>query len=85
MTDIHFSSRKAALQTKPKTSKNILPLVTTYNPATPNLKKILMKYWHLISDNRSLAAIFPNAPIVAYQKDKSLKDFLVRAKIPSLD
>ena len=62
LTDIDFSSRKAALQTKPKTSKNLLLFVTTYNPATPNLKKILMKHWRLITDNPKLATIFPNTP-----------------------
>ena len=85
LTDIDFSWRKAALQTKPKTSKNLLPFVTTHNPATPNLKKILMKHWHLITDNPKLATTFPNTPIVAYKKKKSLKDFLVRAKIPSIE
>jgi len=84
-TDVDFSSRKAALQTKPKTSKNLLPFVTTYNPATSNLKKILMKHWHLITDNPKLATMFPNTPIVAYKKEKSLKDFLIRAKIPSIE
>ena len=85
MAEVNFSSRKEALKTKTKTSNRVLPLVTTYNPALPNLKKILMKHWHLISDNPKLAQIFSNNPIVAYRKDKSLKDFLVRAKIPSQD
>ena len=44
-----------------------------------------MKPWHLIESNANLTQIFPSAPIVAYRKDKSLKDLLVRAKIPSLD
>ena len=60
-------------------------IVTTFNPASPNLKKILMKHWHLIESNANLTQIFSSAPIVAYRKDKSLKDLLVRAKIPSLD
>ena len=85
MSEIKFSSRKAALEPKPKTSKTILPLVTTFNPASRNLKKILMKYWFLIESNTNLAQILHSAPIVAYRKDKSLKDLLVRAKIPSLD
>jgi len=68
-TGIDFSSRKAVLQTTPKTSKNLLPFVTTYNPATPNLEKILMKHWHLITDNPKVATIFRNTPIVAYKKE----------------
>ena len=74
-----------ALQTKPKTSENLLPFVTTYNPVMPNLKKILLKHWHFITDNPKLAKIFPDIPIVAYKKEKLLKDFLVRAKIPSIE
>ena len=33
---------------------------------------------------KNLAQIFPNAPIVAYRKDKQLKDILVRARTPTL-
>ena len=72
----------SALKYKPKTSKDILPFVTTYNPSVPKLKEILMKNWSLITNNPNLARIFPNDHIVAYKKDKSLKDLLVRAKIP---
>ena len=57
-------------------------VVATFNPATPNLKKILMKHWHLITGNHTLAQIYSNVPIVAYRKEKSLKDSLVRAEIP---
>ena len=83
-TEIKFSMRNKALQNKPKTSEKIIPFVTTFNPATPNLKKILIKHWHLIAGNHNLARIFKNPPMVAYRKDKSLKDYLVRARIPSL-
>ena len=84
LTEIKFSMRNTALQNKPKTSKKIIPFVTTFNPATPNLKKILIKHWHLIAGNHNLAPIFQNPLMVAYRKDKSLKDYLVRARIPSL-
>ena len=60
-----------------------MPFVTTFNPATPNLKKILMKHWYLITEKNKLAQAFPKPPIVAYRKDKCLKYILVRAKIPS--
>ncbi|XP_068692864.1 uncharacterized protein [Montipora foliosa] len=80
--EVDFSSRNNALKYKPMTSKNILLFVTTYNPSVPKLKEILMKNWFLITNSPNLARIFPDAPIVAYRKDKSLKDLLVRAKIP---
>ena len=37
--EVDFSSRNSALKYKPKTSRNILPFVTTYNPGVPKLKK----------------------------------------------
>ena len=83
LTEIKFSMRNTALQNKPKTSKKIIPFVTTINLATPNHKKILIKHWHLYSGNHNLAQIFQNPSMVAYRKDKSLKDYLVRAAIPS--
>ena len=82
LAEVVFSSPNEALKNKINTSKNILPFVTTFNPAVPKLKEILMKNWFLISKVPKLAQFFPNAPIVACRKDKTLKDFLVRASIP---
>jgi len=83
LTEVKFSSRNEALQNKTRTSRNVLPFITTLNPATPNLKKILMKHWHLITESYRLGQIYSEPPIAAYRKDKSLKDLPVRAKIPS--
>ena len=41
--EVDFSSRNNALKYKPMISKNILPLVTTYNQGVLKLKEILMK------------------------------------------
>jgi len=84
LNKIKFSMDNTALENKPKTSRKIIPFVTTLNPTTSNLKKILMKQWHLIAGNQNLVQIFQNPPMVAYWKDKSLKDYVVRARIPSL-
>jgi len=83
LSSVQFSSRQSSLENKPRTSKSILPFVTTYNPATPNLKRILTKHWHLLSQTPNLARIYSDPPMVSYRKDKSLKDILVRAKLPS--
>ena len=80
---VKFTDRKEALRNKTKQTKEILPFVTTYNPATPNLKKILMKHWHIIQQQPKLKQIFNQPPIVSYRKEKSLKDILAREKIPS--
>lgn len=64
-----------------KVRKKILPFVTRYHPALPNLKNILMSKWHLIQNQPLPREIFKEPPTVSYKKGKSLKDILVRAKL----
>ena len=58
LAEVKFSSRYEALQSKTKTSRNVLPFITTFNPATPNLKKVLMKHWHFITESNRLDQIY---------------------------
>ena len=43
-----------------------------------------MKHWDIIQQQPKLKQIFNQPPIVSYRKEKSLKDILLRAKIPSV-
>ena len=72
LAEVHFSNRTEALRNKTKRTKEIMILlfVTTNNPATPNLKKILMKQWHIIQQQSRLAHIFNQPPIISYRKKK---------------
>ena len=49
-----------------------------------NLKNILSKIHLLLTPNRKHRKVFENAPIIAFKKGKSLKDILVKTKIPPL-
>ena len=60
------------------------PFVRTFNPANQNVKKILMKHWHLISDNNNLVQRYPNLVLDAYRKVRSPRDSVFRAQLPSL-
>ena len=85
LTEVKFTGRNKALRNKTKQTKEILPFVNTYNPATPNRKNILMKQWDIIQQQPiSFKHIFNQPTIVFYRKEKSLKDILVSAKIPSI-
>ena len=82
LSGVKFSDRKKALEQRNKNArKKILPFVTQYHPALPNLKKILMGKWHLIQNRPYLRNIFEEPPLISYRKGKSLKDTLVRAKL----
>ena len=83
ITEVQFSDWTKTLCNKTKRAKEILSFVTAYNPATPNLKKVLMKHWHIIQQQPRLAHIFNQPLIVSYRKEKPLKDILVRVKLPS--
>ena len=81
LSEVKFEERKSALQQKDKTQRKILPFVTQYHPAVPNLKKILMSKWHLIQNQPLLREIYKEPPIISYKRGKSLKDILVRSKL----
>ncbi|XP_067016780.1 uncharacterized protein [Acropora muricata] len=81
LAEIQFKVRESALKNQNKGRKKILPFVTQYNPAIPNLKKILMSKWHHIENQPLLREIYKEKPIISYKRGKSLKDILVRAKL----
>ena len=80
LSEMKFSDREMSLAQKNKTApKKILPFVTQYHPALPNLKDTLMGKWHLVENQPQLREIFKAPPIISYRKGKSLKDILVKA------
>ena len=82
LSEVIFADRKKALEQRNKNaSKKILPFVTQYHPALPNLKNILMGKWHLIQNQPYLRNIFKEPPLISYRKGKSLKDTQVGAKL----
>ena len=55
LSEIKFSEIEMSLAQKNKTvPKKILPFVTQYHPALPNLKDTLMGKWHLIENQQQL-------------------------------
>jgi len=48
LSRVKYKGRKQSLAKKQKEPKQILPYVSQFHPAVPNLKQILMSKWHLI-------------------------------------
>ena len=84
LSQIKFSDREMSLAQKNKTApKKILPFVTQYHPALPNLKDTLMSgKWHLIENQPRLREIFKKPPIISYCEGKSLKDIYSGLGLP---
>jgi hypothetical protein len=57
--------------------------VVTWDPRLPNLPAIGQKHWRsMTATDPYLAEVFPAPPLVAYKRQKNIRDFLVRAKVP---
>ena len=80
LSEVTFEDRSQALRQKRKQNKKILPFVTQYHPAGPNLKPVLMDSWHFITQQPLLNNIFKEPPLISYKRGRSLKEILVRAK-----
>ena len=59
-------------------------LVIHYDPRLPSVSQIIMKHYRTMVQDPHLKEVFPLPPLVAYRRQKNLKQILVRAKIPSL-
>ena len=54
----------------------------TFHPALPSMSSIIRKHWKVMTSNDSdLAECFAKPSIVAYRRNKNLRDILVKAKI----
>lgn len=52
--------------------------ITRYNPAVKQLKRKLIKHWHMLKDNNDTAGLFNNEPIVAYKRHRNLQEITKR-------
>ena len=78
-TDI---SRNDALKPKPKQQTDTVPFVITYNPALPNISRIIHKHSDVLYSSDRCKNVFTNPPLVAYRRCKNISDILVRANLP---
>ena len=56
-----------------------VPLIMTYNPANPDMKKIIDKHWNILQLCNKKEA-FKEKPLISYRRNRNLTDRLVRAK-----
>ena len=77
-----FSRSELLYRDKPETKAPGLILNITYHPAFGKIKQNLSKIHLLLTPDSEHRDVFQNIPIVGFKRGKSLKDFLVRAKLP---
>ena len=70
---------------KQQMSERKLIFNITYYPDFRNVRSIMEQLHILSTPNKEHKKVFPDVPVVGFQNGKSLKDYLVRAKLPKLD
>ena len=74
--------RDEALKKVTKSPTDRVVFVLPYHPALPNVSKIVTSAWATMVKDPYLKEVFKKPPMVAYKRPKSLRDILVRAKVP---
>ena len=57
-----------------------------YDPRLPSLTSIIQKHHRtMIQDDPRLKEVFNQPPLIAYKRNRNLKDILIRSKVPNLN
>ena len=77
-----FCSRNTILN-KEKQKQEQPPTVipVKYNDSCNEIREIVNKHWDKVQEDTQLKNLFPNKPMLAYKKNQSLANNLVRSKI----
>ena len=68
--------RKDLLAYKENKEDHTLKFTTKYNRNLPNIRNIINENWSILATNDKLAKIFEDKPILAFKRNKNLKDLI---------
>lgn len=82
-SQVKHELRSTYLQEKVKENKKHIPLVftTIFSPHLRGQYKALTRSWGYIENSEHLRKVFPQRPLLAYRRNKNLRDHLVRARL----
>ena len=79
-------SRKSLLQkVRSESHQNQLKFNITYYPVFLNVRNILQELHILLSPDKEHHKVFEDITVVGFRNGKSLKDHMVRAKLPNVE
>ena len=75
--------RKVAIQYVPRNKTVQKPvLAVQYDPRLPSIQNIKGRHYRsMVSQDPYLREVFPHPPLMAFKRQKNIKDILIRAKI----
>ena len=68
--------RKELLTPKVTQTGQVLQLTVTYNHTLPNVKQVIQNHWSILNTNKALERAFSIQPIIAFCKNKRLKQLI---------
>ena len=77
--------REKALRYMGQKTVNRRPVfVVTYDPRLPSIHAITQKHWmSMVKMDPYMAEVFEDPPLVAYKRQKNIRDYTIRAKVPA--
>ncbi|XP_041417760.1 uncharacterized protein LOC121393382 [Xenopus laevis] len=64
-----------------KEEKKSLPFVSTYGSHSKAIEKIVLKYWPIIQQDRTIGKCYPNNPMFSYKRGECIRDILCPSEI----
>ena len=83
--DARRHNRDDLLNREKSRKSNKLTLNIVYHPSYKHLTRILRKLHVILTFDNDHQRVFEDVPLVGFRRGKSLKDILVRAKVPPLE
>ena len=77
--------RQSALQTSQKEKNERIPFTLTCHPHNLAAKNIILKNFELLQNDNETGRIFSQLPLISFERDKNLRNFLVRSVLKSDD
>ena len=78
-----LKSREEALTPRPRNANCKVPMVVTYHPNLPNIGGFLRDLQPLLHCSERCRKAIKEVPLMAFRRPKSLRDYLVHAKLGS--
>jgi len=84
---LNYSDRISELYSTQKRGekRNVLPFVTRFTPSATKVMHVLKKHWPAITQLRRFQNVDLPRPMLAFKRNRNLRSYLVKAKLPSLD
>ena len=78
---VYQVDRKNLLSYRDKENDTKLKFITKYNKNLPNIRQVINDNWSILLTNDKVAEVFTEKPIIAFKRNKNLKDMIGGTKL----